>query len=201
MILTESPSKQDDPDVPTSTGRKGTKVRQSRFEFAYLTTIIFIFVAVRGPLFQVEDLTELGWNRVYVWRALNTLVKARILEKFDRKSYGITDDTRRWFRAAFGGGVNDAAFAYSTMAVETWSETRLNRFKSKMSEMWQERPERIKQDPARAGFMLASDEDSGNFHTLAKLLCEKVEEASYIASMLEKKASTSNSPEESAAKK
>jgi len=163
----------------------GAENRQSRFEFTRLIVLIFTFVSVRGPLFRVEDLTEMGWNRVYVWKALNSLVRAGILEKFDRKSYGIAEDARRWFRTAFGGGVNDAAFAYSTMAVETWSEVRLGRFKAKLSEIWEQRPERIKHDPARIGFTLSNEDDHSR---LEKLLFEKIEEVSYVLSVLEKSA-------------
>ena len=163
----------------------GAENRQSRFEFTRLIVLIFTFVSVRGPLFRVEDLTEMGWNRVYVWKALNSLVRAGILEKFDRKSYGIAEDARRWFRTAFGGGVNDAAFAYSTMAVETWSEVRLDRFKAKLSEIWEQRPERIKHDPARIGFTLSNEDDHSR---LEKLLFEKIEEVSYVLSVLEKSA-------------
>jgi hypothetical protein len=166
--------------------RPATEDRQTRFEFTRLIIVIFMFVSVRGPLFRVEDLTAMGWNRLYVWRALNSLVKAGILEKFDRKSYGITDDARKWFRTAFGGGVNDASFAYSTMAVETWSEMRLDRFKSKLSEIWEERPERVKQDPARFGLTL----NQADYSSLTNLLNEKIEEASYVASMLKKRTDT-----------
>src|SRR5579864_1380884 len=134
MNLKVSSSEGEVVDVQGTPRRSATEDRQTRFEFTRLIIVIFMFVSVRGPLFRVEDLTAMGWNRLYVWRALNSLVKAGILQKFDRKSYGITDDARKWFRTAFGGGVNDAAFAYSTMAVETWSEVRLNRFKSKLSE-------------------------------------------------------------------
>ena len=187
MNLKVSSSEGEVVDVQQGTPRRSaTEERQTRFEFTRLIVVIFMFVSVRGPLFRVENLTAMGWNRLYVWRALNSLVKAGILQKFDRKSYGITDDARRWFRTAFGGGVNDAAFAYSTMAVETWSEARQNRFKSKLSEIWEERPERVKQDPARFGLTL----NQGDYSRLTNLLNEKIEEAYYVASMLKKSTDT-----------
>lgn len=158
--------------------------RQSRLEFTRLVLLIFIFVFVRGPLFRVEDLTGIGLNRNYVWKALNSLVKARVLEKFDRKSYGVTDDTRKYFRAALGGGVNDATLAYSMMEVETWSEGRLARFTAQLAEIWKERPERIKQDGARAGYSVSNERD--DYARLEKLLFEKVEEASSIVATLER---------------
>jgi len=187
MNLKVSSSEGEVVDVQQGTPRRSaTEERQTRFEFTRLIVVIFMFVSVRGPLFRVENLTAMGWNRLYVWRALNSLVKAGILQKFDRKSYGITDDARKWFRTAFGGGVNDAAFAYSTMAVETWSVARLNRFKSKLSEIWEERPERVKQDPARFGLTL----NQGDYSRLTNLLNEKIEEAYYVASMLKKSTDT-----------
>lgn len=168
------------------TARHGAD-RRNRFKFTRLTVLIFMFVCVRGPLFRVEDLTELGWDRVSAWKVLNNLVKAGILEKFDRKSYGMTEDARKWFRTAFGGGVNDAAFAYSVMGAEAWSEMRLNHFKTGLTGMWEERPERVKHDPARIGLT-----GSGEYSSLAKLLCEKVEEAHFLVSMLEKSLTTTS---------
>ena len=136
---------------------------------------------VRGPLFRIEDLTALGWNRVYAWRTVKSLVRAGILEKYDRKSYGATEQARRWFRTAFGGGVNDAAFAYSAMAVASWGQSRLEYFKVKLTEMWEHRPERIKVDPGRTASSYSED-----FDALASILFEKMEEASYVWSMLRK---------------
>lgn len=150
--------------------------RKSRFEFTKLTTLVFVFVSVRGPLFRVEDVTELGWNRIYVWRALKSLVSAGVLEKFDRKSYGLSEEARGVFRAAFGGGANDAAFAYSTMGVESWSKLRLKSFKEKLGEIWEQRPQRIK-DGSRI------ESSTGE---LQKLLFEKIEEASQIVLMLQR---------------
>jgi hypothetical protein len=188
MTLKESSKEQqrDFRNTACRTSTRSAEDRQTRFEFTRLIVLIFMFVAVRGPLFRVEDLTEMGWHRVYVWRAVKSLVKAGILEKFDRKSYGLADDARKWFRTAFGGGVNDAAFAYSTMAVETWSETRLSRFKEKLSEIWKDRPERIKRDPARIGSTTSLSPNEDDYSSLLKLLCEKVQEASCVVSMLEK---------------
>ena len=156
------------------------KTRKRRSEFTKLTTLIFVFVAVRGPLFRVEDVTRLGWKRVNAWRALKSLVKAGVLQKFDRKSYGLAGEARGLFRAAFGGGANDAPFAYSTMGVESWSKVRLERFKERLSEMWEQRPQRIKKDPAR------TDLTANERFELQKLLFEKIEEASQITMMLQR---------------
>jgi hypothetical protein len=158
--------------------------RRKRFNFTRLTILIFIFVFIRGPLFQVEDLTRLGWNRVSSWKVLSYLVKAGILEKFDRKSYGVTDNAHKWFRRAFGGGANDAAFAYSAMEAETWSELRLNNFKSDLTRMWLDRPERFNNDPSRCG-ITDGEEDCA---MLMKLLYEKLDEVQTLASIIEKKA-------------
>jgi hypothetical protein len=163
---------------------EGEDQQRKRFMFSRLTVLIFMFVCVRGPLFRVEDLTELGWDRVSSWKVLRNLVKAGILEKFDRRSYGLTEDARKWFRSAFGGGVNDATFAYSVMGVEAWSVSRLNHFKTNLSAMWEERPERVKQDPSRVGLTRSDEEEHS---TLETLLFEKVEEANYLVSMLEEK--------------
>jgi len=160
--------------------------QRRRFMFTRLTVLIFMFVCVRGPLFRVEDLTELGWDRVNSWKVLRNLVKAGILEKFDRKSYGLTENARKWFRSAFGGGVNDAAFAYSVMGTEAWSKARLDYFKAKLTSLWEERPERVKQDPARTGLISNIDvkEEVEYFSALEALLLEKVEESHYLASAL-----------------
>ena len=111
-----------------------------------------------------------------------SLVKAGILEKYDRTSYGATEETRGWFRNAFGGGVNDAAFAYSALAVQSWGESRLEYFKARLTEMWKLRPERFRVDKGK----LSSASSGENFPTLARLLCEKLEEASYLCSLMEK---------------
>jgi hypothetical protein len=160
--------------------------QRRRFMFTRLTVLIFMFVCVRGPLFRVEDLTELGWDRVNSWKVLRNLVKAGILEKFDRKSYGLTENARKWFRSAFGGGVNDAAFAYSVMGTEAWSKARLDYFKAKLTSLWEERPERVKQDPARTGLISNIDgkEEVEYFSAVEALLLEKVEESHYLASAL-----------------
>jgi hypothetical protein len=160
--------------------------QRTRLMFTKLTVLIFMFVSVRGPLFRVEDLTKLGWDRVSSWKVLRNLVKAGVLEKFDRKSYGLTEDARKWFRSAFGGGVNDAAFAYSVMGTEAWSKARLDYFKAKLTSLWEERPERVKQDPARAGLIssIEGKEEVEYFSALEALLLEKVEESHYLASAL-----------------
>ncbi|MDG6999645.1 MAG: hypothetical protein JRN15_11075 [Nitrososphaerota archaeon] len=111
-----------------------------------------------------------------------SLVRAGILEKYDRKSYGATDVARNWFRIAFGGGVNDAAFAYSAFTMESWGKSRLEHFKSKLTEMWEQRPERIKADPGRASISSYSED----FPSLVNILCEKMEEAYFILSLLQK---------------
>jgi hypothetical protein len=147
-----------------------------------------MFVCVRGPLFRVEDLTELGWSRISSWKVLNNLVKAGVLEKFDRKSYGLTGDARKWFRSAFGGGVNDATFAYSVMGVDSWTEMRLSHFKTRLTGIWEERPERVRNDPARTGLMGAWTE--GEYSTLEALLLEKVGEVHSLALLLEEKKKT-----------
>lgn len=158
---------------------------KNRLNFTRLTALILMFVSVRGPLFRVEDLTKLGWSRVSSWKVLNNLVKAGVLEKFDRKSYGLTEDTRKWFRSAFGGGVNDAAFAYSTMGVDSWTEARLSLFKMRLTGLWEERPERLRNDPVRTGLMGAGTEEG--YSTVQTLLIEKIGEVHSLASMLEEK--------------
>jgi hypothetical protein len=158
-----------------------TDPRHKKTSFTRLTVVLFMFVCVRGPLFRVEDLSELGWNRISCWKALKALVKAGVLEKLDRKCYGLTDYSRKWFRSAFGGGVNDAAFSYSVMGAETWSRDRLANFKAGLEAMWEQRPERVRQNAA--GFGLSSQEDHSK---LEALLFEKIEEAHYIISLLEK---------------
>jgi hypothetical protein len=156
--------------------------RNSRFKFARLTILSFMFVAVRGPLFRIENLTELGWERVYAWKTVNNLVKAGVLEKYDRKSYGMTKETRKLFRTAFGGGITDPEFAYSVMYVDTWSKKKLDYFKMKLSSIWEERLERAKQD--RVGISLNGNEEVS---TIASLIKEKMDEASFLTSKLEKK--------------
>lgn len=155
--------------------------RKDKFQHAKFPVLAFVFVFVRGPLFRIEDLTALGWNRVHAWRTVMSLVRAGILEKYDRKSYGATEEARKWFRIAFGGGVNDTAFAYSAMAMESWGKPRLEYFKTKLTEMWEQRPERIRADPGRVGSSYGND-----FPALAEILCEKMDEASYVWSLLHK---------------
>jgi hypothetical protein len=177
-----------------TSGSVGDRQR-TRFMFTKLTVLIFVFVCVRGPLFRVEDLTELRWDRVSSWKVLRNLVKAGVLQKFDRKSYGLTEDARKWFRSAFGGGANDAAFAYSVMGTEAWSKVRLDYFKAKLTSLWEDRPERVKKDPARAGLMSTPDgkeEGVEYFSALEALLLEKVEESHYLASAIIEKRRTTN---------
>jgi hypothetical protein len=168
------------------------RAKKNKLNFTRLTVLIFMFVCVRGPLFGVEDLTKLGWSRVSSWKVLNNLVKAGVLEKFDRKSYGLTEDARKWFRSAFGGGVNDATFAYSAMAVDSWTEMRLSNFKTRLTGLWGERSEIVRNDPARTGLMGVRDgKGEEECSTLETLLIEKVGEAQSLALMLdEKKKST-----------
>ena len=154
---------------------------KSKLEFTKYPIIAFVFVLVRGPLFRIEDLKALGLKRVYAWRTVRSLVRAGILEKYDHKSYGATEEARKWFRIAFGGGVNDATFAYSAFTVESWGKSRLEYFKSKLTEMWEQRPERIKMDPGRTGFA-SSTED---FPSLVAILSEKMEDASFVFSLLQ----------------
>jgi DNA-binding PadR family transcriptional regulator len=161
--------------------RVATK-RKARFKSTKLTLLIFIFVFIRGPLFQVEDLTELGWDRVSSWKVLKRLVRAGILEKYDRKVYGVTEDARKWFRIAFGGGVNDTTFAYRAMDTESWSEARLENFKLEFTKMWQNRAERFKQDPSRTGLTI---DDSV---TLYRLVLEKLKEAETLLNTMESSA-------------
>lgn len=158
--------------------------KKSKYDYTRYPIIAFVFVFVRGPLFRIEDLTALGWDRVYAWKTVMSLVKAGILEKYDSKSYGASVEAGQWFRTAFGGGVNDAAFAYSAMAVESWGKSRLEYFKSKITKMWEQRPERIKADIGRSGIAYSED-----FSSLIAILCEKMEEASHIWSLIEKCAS------------
>jgi DNA-binding PadR family transcriptional regulator len=153
---------------------------RARFKFTRLSLIIFIFVFIRGPLFEVEDLTELGWDRVSSWKVLKRLVGAGILEKYDRKVYGVTEDGRKWFRTAFGGGVNDATFAYQAMDTESWSKARLENFNLEFTKMWQNRAERFKQDPSRSGL---TNEDSAILHSL---VIEKLKEAEVLLKTMEK---------------
>lgn len=190
-------SKENSPSFGNVTEASGSVEdrQRTRFMFTKLTVLIFMFVSVRGPLFRVEDLTELGWDRVSSWKVLRNLVKAGVLEKFDRKSYALTEDSRKWFRSAFGGGVNDAAFAYSVMGTEAWSKARVNYFKAKLTSLWEARPERVKQDPARTGLISSSEgKEEGEveyFSTLEALLLEKVEESHYLASALKGRRRTS----------
>jgi len=177
------------PSIVTRQPEDHEQKKSNRLNFTRLTALILMFVSVRGPLFRVEDLTELGWSRVSSWKVLNNLVKAGVLEKFDRKSYGLTEDGRRWFRSAFGGGINDAAFAYSTMGVDSWSGTRLSHFKTRLTGLWEERPERVRDDPARTGLMRAGTEEEG-YSTVQTLLIEKIGEVHSLAMMLEKKRET-----------
>ncbi len=154
--------------------------RRARFKFTKLSLLIFIFVFIRGPLFQVEDLTELGWDKVSSWKILKRLVRAGILEKYDRKVYGVTEDSRKWFRVAFGGGVNDATFAYRAMDTESWSEARLESFKIEFTKMWQNRADRFKLDPSRCGL---TNDDSV---ILFGLVIEKLKEAEALLNTMER---------------
>lgn len=187
--MEESQPKENVATVPSTSTRQPedherTK-KKNRLNFTRLTVLILMFVCVRGPLFRVDDLTKLGWSRVSSWKVLNNLVKAGVLEKFDRKSYGLTEDARKWFRLAFGGGVSDAPFAYSVMGVDSWTAMRLINFKAKLTGLWEERPERVRKDPARTGLMGAGEEEECS--TLETLLIEKIGEVNSLALMLEEK--------------
>lgn len=162
--------------------------KKSKYDYARYPIIAFVFVFVRGPLFRIENLTALGWDRVYAWKTVMSLVKAGILEKYDSKSYGASAEARKWFRTAFGGGVNDSAFAYSAMDVESWGKPRLEYFKSKLTKMWEHRPQRVRADTGSSSFAAYNEDIS----SLVAILYEKIEEVSYIWSLIQKYASDKN---------
>lgn len=146
--------------------------------------MVFIFVYTRGPLFQVSDLTQLGWDRVSCWKVLNNLVKAGILEKFDRGSYAVTENAKGWFRSAFGGGANDAAFAYSSLAADSWTKTRFDYFTAAFARMWQDRQKKASGESPTISY--DGEKEMGERSALVKLLHEKLEDARMLASLIER---------------
>jgi hypothetical protein len=162
---------------------------RNRFNFTRLTIVIFIFVFIRGPLFQVSDLTQLGWDRVSCWKVLNNLVRAGILEKFDRTSYAVTENAKGWFRSSFGGGANDPAFAYSALAAESWSKTRYDYFIAVFGRMWENRPKKASGDSSKVlpSPHPSDEKEEGDRSTLVRLLREKLEDAQILACLMEKR--------------
>jgi hypothetical protein len=161
---------------------------RNRFNFTRLTIVVFIFVFTRGPLFQVSDLTQLGWDRVSCWKVLNNLVKAGILEKFDRGSYAVAENAKGWFRSAFGGGANDAAFAYSSLAADSWTKTRFDYFTAAFARMWQDRQKKASGESPTIPSSSPHDgeKEMGERSALVKLLHEKLEDARILACLIER---------------
>jgi hypothetical protein len=166
--------------------------KRMRFEYNKLVVSTFVFAFIRGPFFKIEDIVQLGWNRRQVRRTVNSLVKSGVLEKLDQRTYGPTLDAREWFRRAFGGGVNDAPFAYYALEMNSWGQSRLDHFKSKLSQMWNERAERFQiEGPTKSA--PATFDPTLDTHALVKLLCEKMDEASYVATSIVKMISQDDS--------